>query len=116
MPKVQDNTSSNVKKRRRTLPGRTPEERENTLIGLAVDLTEQKLRDGTAPAQLIVPLLNLATKRAALELEKLRSETEVARAKVDTMRAQERSEEAYEKVLAALRRYNGDDEEDEYDD
>lgn len=116
MPKVQDNTSSTTGKRRKTLPGRTPEERENTLIGLAVDLTERKLRNGTAPAQLIVPLLNLATKRAALELEKLRSDTELANARVESMHAQERSAEVYEKVLSAIKRYNGDDEDDEYDD
>lgn len=105
----------NETKRRKKLPGRTPEERENNLIGLAVDLAEKKLKDGTASSQLITLLINHATKKAALELEKLRSDTEVARAKVDFMRAQERDAEMYEKVLAAIKRYNGDDEDDEYE-
>lgn len=116
MTEVQDNISSKTQKRRKSIPGRTPEERENRLIALAVDLAERKLIDGTASSQIIALLLSLATKKAALELEKLRSDTEVARAKVDSMRAQEKSAEMYEKVLAAFKRYNGDDdEEDDYE-
>ena len=110
--------SEGVTKRRKTLPGRTPEERENQLIGLAVDLTEKKLRDGTASSQLIALLLNLATTKAKLELEKMRSEVEVANARVKALENQETSKDLYAKAIAAFKSYSGvvdEDDEDYYE-
>ena len=116
MDNVDEKIGNPQKKRRKTLPARTPKERENQLISLAVDLAEKKLQDGTASSQIIALLLNLATTKAQLELEKMRSDVAVANAKVQMMESQETSKELYEKVLHAFKRYSGSDEEDDEDD
>lgn len=112
----EDNTTSQ-NKRRKTIPGRTPEERENQLIALAWDLAEEKLRKGTASSQLITLLLSQATRKAKLELDKLRSDVEVANARVKALENQETSKELYTKAIAAFKSYSGamDDEDDEDD-
>ena len=45
----------------KSLPALDPESRENQLISLAVNLAEEKLRDGTASNQLIVHYLKLGS-------------------------------------------------------
>lgn len=107
--------STQTKSRRKVPPARTPEGRENRLIGLAVDLAEKKLLDGTASSQIISLLLNLATTKAQLELEKMRSDLKVADAKIESMQAQQKSSELYEKAIEAFKRYNGVIEEDDDD-
>lgn len=92
---------------------RTPEQRENELIGLAVDLAEKKLKDGTASSQIITTLLNLASTKARLEIEKLRSDLKVADAKIEAMDTQKDVKELYEKALVAMKKYSGANDEDE---
>ena len=113
-----NNTDSKSRKSRRKVnPARTPEGRENQLIGLAVDLAEQKLRDGTASSQIITLLLGLASSKSQLELEKMRSDLRVAEAKIESMQAQQKSSELYEKAIEAFKKYNGvEDDEEDYDD
>lgn len=94
---------------------RNPEQRENELIGLAMDLAEKKLRDGTASSQIITTLINFATAKHRLEVEKLRSDVKVSEAKVEAMDTQKDIKELYEKALTAMKRYAGSDG-DEYDD
>lgn len=102
-------------KTKRKPPARTPEARENQLINKAVNLAERKLDDGTASSQIIALLLNLATQKSRLELEKLRSDLRVADAKIKAMEASETSKDLYEKAIKAFRSYSGQEEED-YDD
>lgn len=101
---------------RKSSPARTPEARENQLINLAMNLAEQKLRDGTASSQIITTLLNLATTKHQLENEKLRSDLRVADAKIKAMERQESSQDLYAKALAAFRSYQGEFPEDDYED
>lgn len=101
---------------RKTIPARSPESRENELISLAYSEAERRLRDGSASSQIITTLLNLASTKAQLEMEKLRSDLRVADAKVNQMKAQEESKELYEEVIKAFRSYSGYSEEEEYDD
>lgn len=88
-------------------PPLTPEARENQLIALATDLAEQQLRDGTASSQVISHFLKLGSTRAELEKEKLRSENELAKAKAENLRAQERQDEMFQKAIEAMRLYQG---------
>lgn len=106
------------KKKRKTLPARTAKGRENQLINLAVDLAEQKLKDGTASSQIITTLLNLATTRAQLENEKLKSDLRVAEAKIKNLQSQDTSSSLYEAAISAFKKYAGDRDEidEEYDD
>lgn len=108
--------SEETQRKRKRIPARTPEARENELINLAVNLAEERLRNGSASSQIIVTLLNLATTRARLENEKLKSDLDVAHAKIEQMRAQETSKEVYEKALEAFRSYQGTPQEDYADD
>ena len=66
-------------------PALNPEERENQMINLAVNLAEQQLRDGTASSQVITHFLKLGTTKAELEKEKLRNENEVLKAKAKSI-------------------------------
>lgn len=107
-------TSSSSKSSREMRPAFTPEARENQLISLAVDLAEQQLRDGTASSQVIAHFLKQSTAKAQLELEKLRQENELMRAKTENLQSAKRVEELYTKALSAMKNYSGQGEPDEY--
>lgn len=101
--------------KRKQNPARTPEARENQLINLAVDETEKRLRNGTASSQIIVTLLKLATTRAQLELEKLRSDIALQQAKEQEIADKASNSDLYAQALEAFRKYKGDEQEDEYE-
>lgn len=71
-------------------PARTPEAQENYMI-------------------------NLATSKNELEKTKLEEENKLLRAKTETLQNAKHSEEMYEKAIAAMKKYNGLGEDDEYD-
>ena len=97
-------------KRKTPPPARTPEGRMNQLINRAVDLAEQKLIDGTASSQIISILLNLATTKAQLEMERIRSDILLKEAKVREIKSGEEIKELYNNAIAAMREYRGEDE------
>lgn len=109
MAKVKKSSDS-----RKMRPASTPEARENQLISLAVDLAEQQLRDGTASSQVITHYLKQSTVKAQLELEKLRQENELIKAKTEAYQSAKRVEELYTNALNAMRNYSGQGSEDEY--
>lgn len=101
-------------------PALTPEARENQLISLAIDLVEQRLRDGTASSQETTHFLKLATSKAKLERERFELENELIKAKTQNLRDQADMKTLYSDAIAAMRRYSGhggpfDDDGDMYD-
>ena len=102
--------------RRKQTPARTPEARENQLINMAVDETERRLRNGTISSQLLAILLKLATTRAQLELEKLRSDINLQKAKEKEIGDKSSNRELFEAALKAFTSYRGNPEDDEYED
>ena len=104
--------------KRKIRPALTPEARESQLISLAYDLVEERLLDGTATSQETTYFLKLASSKTRLENEKLIEENKLLRAKTEAVQSEKKNEEFYAKVLAALKKYNGqsqqDDEYDEY--
>lgn len=118
MPKANGSSSSGSSKRGR--PALTPDAREKQMISLAVDLAEQQLRDGTASSQVITHFLKLATVREKLERERLREENRLLKAKTKAVERETVNGDLYEKALAAMKRYTGNNsqpiEEDEDDD
>lgn len=112
MPKVTQ--TSPPKKLRKPRPAMTPEARENQLIALAIDRVEQRIIDGTASSQELIHYLKLGSEKNQLEMEKLRKENELLTAKTSALESAKNIEEMYIKVIAAMRSYNGADE--EYDD
>lgn len=99
---------------RKLRPALTPEARENQLISLAVDLAEKQLMEGTASSQVITHYLKLGSSKERLEREKLEKETELLRAKTETLQSAQRVEELYSNALNAMRRYSGYGDLDEY--
>ena len=78
-------------KKTRGRPASTPEQRENELINLAVDLAEQQLRDGTATPSVIVHYLKLGSSRGQLENQMLEKKTELVSAQADSVKATART-------------------------
>lgn len=97
-------------------PATTPEARENQLTDLAVALTEKQLREGTASSQIITHYLKLASPREAIERERLRSENELLKKKVEAMASAQRTEELMKEALHAFRSYAGEEPERDIDD
>lgn len=99
-----------------TRPALNPEARENQLIGLAIDLVEKRLIEGTASSQETTHFLKLATTKAKLENELLKAQAAMAIAKKESLESQKRSEEKFAEAIEAFKRYSGhgDRDEDEY--
>ena len=111
-PKKTTASKSEVKSR----PALSPEARENQLIARAVDLAEKQLIDGTASSQVITHYLKLGTQKNQLELEKIRHENELLKAKTEAMQSAKQTEELYREALQAMRSYAGHGSDDEYED
>ena len=92
-----------------------PEAQENYMINLAMKLVEKRLLEGTASSAETTHFLKLATSKNELEKTKLEEENKLLRAKTETLQNAKHSEEMYEKAIAAMKKYNGLGEDDEYD-
>ena len=97
-------------------PATTPEARENQMVALAVDQAEKQIREGTASSQILIHYLKIGGTRERIEKQKLESENELLRAKVESLASQSRVEELYQAALAAMTSYSGEGEEDPYED
>lgn len=85
----------------------TPEARENQMIALAVDLAEEKLRNGTASSQLICHYLNLATKKYQTENEILEKKKDLMVAQREALESSKAIEAMYAQAIEAMRIYSG---------
>lgn len=84
---------------------RTPESRARQLQSLAVDLSESRLRDGTASSQEIIFWLKQASPERALELRNLALQGDLIEAKLSAIRSEEQGNQAYLDAMDALRGY-----------
>ena len=105
MPKNKKIPNTNTDRKIR--PALTPEARENQLISLAVDLVEQRLLDGSASSQETTHFLKLGSMKNQLEMEKLREENKLLKAKTESIQSAKRVEELYAEAINAMRRYSG---------
>ena len=98
-------------------PAMTPEDQEDQLISLAVDLAVKRLREGTASNQLVSEIIKLGTTKERLAKEKLQRENEMLRAKTEAIEASRRNGEMYAEAIKAMREYAGVQaiEDDDYD-
>ena len=96
-------------------PALSPEARENQMIALAMDLVEQRLRDGTASSQETTHFLKAASQKSKLEVERIKLENELTAAKTKALANAEEIKVLYEEALKAMRRYGGHGDEDEYE-
>ena len=96
-------------------PALTPEARENQMIALAMDLVEQRLRNGTASSQETTHFLKLATIKEQKERQKLDAEIDLLEAKVKSLESQATSASLYSDALKAFSSYSGNKEVTEED-
>lgn len=88
-------------------PAGNDEDRENQMIAMAMDLAEERLRNGTASAQEVCHFLKLGTTKEKLEREMMLEEKKLLVAKTQALEAQKKNDEVYAEALAAFRRYSG---------
>ncbi len=100
-------TLSKEKSKQKLRPALTPEARENELISMAYDLAEQQLREGTASSQVITEFLKRGSEKHKAELEKLKEENQMLRAKTEAIQSAKRVEELYADALSAMKIYSG---------
>ncbi len=98
---------SDSDKRQPMRPALTPEAREDQMISLAMDLVEQRLREGTASSQETTHFLKLASTNNQLEKEKLEQENKLMQAKIKSIESDQRREDLYREALNAMRSYSG---------
>ena len=88
-------------------PAKTAEAREKQLIALAMDLAEERLRNGTATSQEVTHFLKLGTSREELEKEQIRKGTQLMEAKIAALASEKKTEELAQAALQALKEYQG---------
>lgn len=96
-----------------TPPAMNPKEREDQMIALAERCAEKQMREGTAPAQIVVHYLRLATERERLERENLALQRDLIVAKTEAYKTGKEIKELYENAMAAMKVYSGHGDEDE---
>lgn len=109
----ENSSARTAEKGRRIRPALSPEAREQQLISLAVDQAEKQLREGTASSQVITHFLKLGSTRERIEKEILEKQRELISAKTQALQSAERVEELYKNALEAMKRYKGDEREDD---
>ena len=98
--------------KRRIRPAADPKTRESQLISMAVSRVEQRIADGTATAQELIHFLRLGSTEKQLELEKLRHENELLKAKTDAIKEQQEVSKMFAEAVAAMTSYRMPTEED----
>lgn len=113
MPKT-----SNKKEKPQSLPVMSPEAVENRIINKAYKAIEKRIDEGTATAAELVHFAREGSLKQQYELEKLKKENELLRAKTEMIASQKEVKELYAEAISAFRRYSGipDLEEEENDD
>lgn len=88
-------------------PAMTPEDQEDQLVSLAVNLAMKRLRDETASNQLISEIIKMGTAKERLTREKLQRENEMLRAKTEAIEASKQNGEKYLAAIRAFGIYSG---------
>lgn len=100
---------NNTPARPRQPPARTPQDREDQLVALAVDLAERQLMDGSASSQVITLYLKAGSSRERLEKLKMQHEIELMEVKREAMESAARVEEMYAEAMRAFSSYAGNE-------
>lgn len=110
--------TSNKKDQGKSTPMMSPEAVENRLINKAYKAIEKRIDEGTATAAELVHFAREGSLKQQYELEKLRKENELLKAKTEAIASQKEVKELYAEAISAFRRYSGipDLGEDEEDD
>lgn len=96
-------------------PATTPEGRQKQMMALAFDQAELQMREGVAPAPVVVHFLKLATEQTKLEAEQMRRKNLLLEKQVDQIDQAGRIEELLGKAVESMTKYQGRGEDEEYD-
>ena len=113
MAKVRGGSSNSAEKPKRRRPI-DPEAREMQMAALAMDLVEQRLRDGTASSQETTHFLKLVSSKAILEKKGLEQENKLIEAKTESIHESKEYKTLVEEAIKAMRNYSGQGDPDEY--
>ena len=67
----------------------------------------KQVRDGTASGMEITALIKAGSAKSRYELEKIKNETEKLKAQREVLEASKRTDEMYDRAIAAMRTYMG---------
>lgn len=87
---------------------RGAKQRNNQLAALAVDLAEKQLREGTASSQIVTHYLKLADPKRDLEIEALKEEVKLLKAKTADIEMHRKTEQRYLDAMKAFSGYKVD--------
>ena len=107
--------SSDTKKKSAPRATMSPEAYENRLILKSYKAVEKRIDSGEATAAELVHFLRQGSIREQLELEKMKKENELLKAKTESIASQKEVKELYAEAISAFRRYSGIPEMDEED-
>ena len=93
------------------MPARTEMEEEKRAGGYAMDLAIKQLREGTASSQIIVHFLKINSQKEQAELERVREEIKLLKAKKKALESAEEQDKKYEEVIKAISAYAGREQE-----
>ena len=96
-------------------PATSPEAREKQLIGLAYDLAEERMRNGSATSQEIVHFLRLGSMKERKELEMIEKKNELMTAKTEALQSAKKIEELYANAISAFKEYRGVADDEDYE-
>lgn len=91
----------------RLRPALDPASRENQLINLAMDQAEEQLRSGTASPSVITHFLKLGSIREQEEMDLLRNQKILVKAKADSIESSKKAEELTTAAIDAMKQYGG---------
>lgn len=86
-------------------PARSVAEREKQLMALAVDLSEKRLREGTASSAEIVYWLKQASPQAQLERTNMEMQSKLLEAKIKDIESNRENGAAFAEAINAMRGY-----------
>lgn len=93
-----------------TMPALSEEGQEKRMIAAATNLAYKQIINGTASSQVITHYLKLGTEKNRLEMEKLKAENDMLRAKTEAIQSVQRIEELYKDAMDAMSIYSGKEE------
>lgn len=88
-----------------SLPYLTPEEWENRLIALSYTAIEERILNGTATGAELVYFAKAGSQKQRQEIEKLKEENSLLRAKTSAIESEKERAGSYREVLEALNNY-----------
>lgn len=86
-------------------PAATDIGRNKQIAAYAMDLAEERIRNGTASNQLIIKFLDRADEKERLQISKLKEEIKLLEAKTEAIKSAKDTELLYAEAIEAMKRY-----------